>query len=408
MTNYQLDRAMLDWLAEGERIAATPEGASFDEIREGYRRACRHFAAPHPAGLSSEDWAFAGVPCRIYRPARSSGACIVWFHGGGWVVGDLETHDSVVADLADGAGCVAVAVEYRLAPEHPFPAAFDDALAVFRAVRDEASGLGIDRERILLAGDSAGGNLAAAVTQALRDAGEPGPAGQLLVYPALSSDQTLPSRIEMHDAPGLTTVDMLHYLETYLGRTADESDRDDPRLFPGDAPALPGLPPVFMTAAEYDPLASDVSAFAGRLRSARVPVDAVVEAGLPHAWLRARHHAAPAAAAFERLVTAARRLGAAGTGETGSTFSAGQAGGLDMADITYEIVQHDHGWAYKLGDSFSETYNTHDEARRAAEDAAVRQEQAGDDEVIEYQDADGKWHQEKAGGGDRPTTHVKG
>ena len=300
---------MLAWMEEGERVAAAPDNPTVAQARLAYGRACRHFAAPHPAGLVAAERTFAQVPCRVYRPALAGRTCILWLHGGGWVVGDLDTHDSVVADLADQSGCAAIAVHYRLAPEHPFPAAFDDALAAFRAVREEAAGLGFDPDRIVIAGDSAGGNLAAAVSQHCRDAKEPGPRAQLLVYPALSSDQSLSSRIDMQDAPGLTSADMMHYLETYLGRTAQESDRADRRLFPGDAPELEGLPPTFMTAAEYDPLASDVPAYAARLRAAGVAVEAVVEAGLPHAWLRARHHARPAAAAFSRLVDAARRLG---------------------------------------------------------------------------------------------------
>ncbi|WP_051329200.1 alpha/beta hydrolase [Geminicoccus roseus] len=352
MTAYRFDPAVRAWMEEGERIArqadvagslapagaasslapagaagaagspapagsadpagvAGPGDAALVQARAGYRRACRHFAAPHPAGLTTEDRTIAGVACRIYRPARTGGAGILWFHGGGWTVGDLDTHDSVVADLADGAGAVAIAVDYRLAPEHPFPAAFDDALAVFRAVRASPPAAAIDPGRILVAGDSAGGNLAAAVAQNCRDRGEPGPHGQLLVYPALSGDEALPSRRLMADAPGLSSADMRHFLEVYLGRPPVPADLADARLFPAGAADLRGLPPTFLTAAEYDPLASDVTAHAAGLRAAGVTVEAIVEAGLPHAWLRARHHARPAAAAFARLVDAARRLGQA-------------------------------------------------------------------------------------------------
>jgi acetyl esterase len=309
VTDYRFDREVLAWMEAGERVAATPANPSVDELREGYRRQCRHFAAPHPPGLATEDRRIGGVPCRIYRPASASGACILWFHGGGWVVGDLDTHDSVVADLADAAGAIAIAVDYRLAPEHPFPAAFDDALAVFEALPQSSAALPIDPRRIVVAGDSAGGNLAAAVAQTRRDKALPGPTGQLLVYPALCSDPELPSRITMADSPGLSSTDMLHFLELYLGRPATGADQADARLFPGDARDLAGLPPTFMTAAEYDPLASDVTVHAARLRQAGVCVEAIVETGMPHAWLRARHHARPAAAAFGRLADAARRLG---------------------------------------------------------------------------------------------------
>jgi acetyl esterase len=311
VTRYRLDPAIDAWLREGERLASVPPGAGIDEGRRAYARACRHFARPHPPGLVTEDRRFGDRPCRIYRPARPLGGGILWFHGGGWVVGDLDSHDSVVADLADAAGCVAVAVDYRLAPEHPFPAAFDDALAAYLAVQAAAAGLGIAPGRLLLGGDSAGGNLAAAVSQTCRDRGLPMPAGQLLVYPALCADDTLPSRTAMADAPGLSAADMRHYLQLYLGRPPDPADRHDLRLHPGEAAGPAGLPPTFLTAAEYDPLASDVLAYAGRLRVAGVAVDAVVEAGLPHAWLRARHVAAPAGAAFARLVAAARRLSSA-------------------------------------------------------------------------------------------------
>ena len=293
-------------MARGDAIAAVGPNSSLADVREGYDRAARAVAASRPSSLAVEDCAFESVPCRRYTPGHAHGACIVWYHGGGWILGSLDTHDDIVADLADRVGCAFVSVAYRLAPEHPFPAAFHDALAVFEAVRGDAAALQFDPGRLILAGDSAGGNLAAAVTQHCRDRGDAGPSGQLLLYPTLSSDEGLPSRgIEL---PGWSAADMRRYLELYLGRPGEERDRADARLFPGDAIDLSGLPPTFMSAAEYDPLCSDVTAYAARLRAAGVTVDAIVEAGLPHGWVRARHHASTAAAAFDRVVQAAKRL----------------------------------------------------------------------------------------------------
>ena len=311
MTTLSLAHDLALAIRQNEAIAAIPPDAPLAEVREGYRRATRAAAAPHPEGLRTDSLTLGGVPCRRYRPDGAGASVVLWFHGGGWAMGDLDTHDSFVADLAQGVGCTAIAVDYRLAPEHPFPAAFDDALSAFSALRDDAAEFDLDRARIVLAGDSAGGNLAAALSQTCRDRGERCPLGQMLLYPVLSSAEDSPSRLAMADLPGWTAADLRAVVERYLDREPAESDRADPRLFPGDAPDLEGLPPTVMSAAEYDVLASDVPAYAARLRQAGVPVDAWIESGLPHGWLRHRRAARAPAAAFARLVDATRRLVAA-------------------------------------------------------------------------------------------------
>ncbi len=214
------------------------------------------------------------IPVRIYVPAsdhphtwgRRRGA-LVWFHGGGWMVGGLELADGTSRALANAAGVVVVSVDYRLAPEHPFPAALEDALAAVRWTAANAADLGIARDRIAVGGDSAGGNLAAVACQQLRGSG-PSVRFQLLVYPV--TDARLSSRSMDENAEGyfLTRAAMARFLDQYLGG----ADRDDPRVSPLRAPheALIGLPPGLVVTAEYDPLRDEGEAYAERLQAAGV------------------------------------------------------------------------------------------------------------------------------------------
>ena len=164
---------------------------------------------------------------------------LVWYHGGGWVIGDLETADGTVRAMANGAGAVVVSVDYRLAPEHPFPAAVDDAIAAVAWVADNAAELGVDPARLAVGGDSAGGNLAAVVAQQVRDSG-PAVAFQLLVYPVTDAHLALPSMDENAEGYFLEKATMEWFRGHYLG----DGDRDDPRISPllGDRRRWPGCP----------------------------------------------------------------------------------------------------------------------------------------------------------------------
>lgn len=218
------------------------------------------------------------VPVRIYRPAAGELPVVVYAHGGGWALGDLETHDALCANLAVGAGAVVIAVDYRRPPEHPFPAAVLDVHAVVSAIRDLAPELRVDPARVAVAGDSAGGNLAAVVSQQV-------PAGtllhQALILPTLDTDfDVWPSYTQFATGEGLTRADMQWYLDQYTAGTG--ADPRDPRLAPYRLGDLTGLPPATILTAECDPLRDEGEAYADRLRSAGVPVALRRFAGMFH------------------------------------------------------------------------------------------------------------------------------
>ena len=216
------------------------------------------------------------LPVRIYRPVgprTTRRPTLVYFHGGGFVIGDLDTHDEACRWLCREVDAVVVSVAYRRAPEAPFPAAVDDALASTRWVVDHIGRLGGDRRRVAVAGDSSGGNLAAVVTQAWRDDPHRPPlAAQLLIYPVTDLEDEggdrYPSRREHAEGYLLTGDDLRWFASHYLGAT---EDRRDPRLSPvhGDPT---GLPPAVIVTAEFDPLRDEAETYAAALRSADVPV----------------------------------------------------------------------------------------------------------------------------------------
>jgi len=211
------------------------------------------------------------IAARIYTPKGGQAALpgLVYFHGGGWARGSLQTHDIVCRSLATGAGCVVVSVDYRMAPEHRFPAAFEDSLAATRWVAEHAAELGIDPRRLAVGGDSAGGNLAAAVALAARDAGGPSLVHQLLIYPV--TDYNFDTRSYADNAEGymLTRAAMQHYWRLYL---RDGSDGADFRASPLRARDFGNLPPALVITAEFDPLRDEGRAYADRLREAGTPV----------------------------------------------------------------------------------------------------------------------------------------
>ncbi|WP_020590758.1 alpha/beta hydrolase [Kiloniella laminariae] len=315
-----LDPELDIFVSETESFSG-PATNDFTVIREGYNRMAQHFQAPHPEGLLIENSAIRGlagdIPVRVYRPANLSSPCptLLYFHGGGWIVGDLESHDSIAADLAKEANIQVIAVDYRLAPEHLFPAAVDDCWTVLHSLLQAPELFAVDIQRLVLGGDSAGANLAAALTLLLREQQKgntvpgftAGLKGQLLIYPALSSE-TLPSRITQAKAPLFSAEEMDIYLRYYLGRAVTDADKKDPRLFPAQARDFSNLPPAFLSAAELDPLADDVPDYARKLIATGSKAKYLVEPGLMHGWLRARHRSPRAAAAFARVVAGLKKL----------------------------------------------------------------------------------------------------
>lgn len=226
-----------------------------------------------------------GVPLRIYQPTeRRRDWLLVYFHGGGFSIGSIETHDNVARDLCETLGCTAMSVEYRLAPEHRFPAAPDDCLAAVRWAAENAAELGVSADHFVLAGDSAGGNLATVTCLRLRDEGGPRPLGQIMIYPV--TDYHEPARQSYADfATGylLTRKAMIRFWDTYLN---DASEQDHPHAAPLRAKDLSGLPPALVMTAGYDPLRDEGEAYAARLKDAGVPVKVIRYDGLIHGFTR--------------------------------------------------------------------------------------------------------------------------
>lgn len=255
-----------------------------------YDRMCRAFFRGYPPGVTAEDRVIAGVPCRIYP--GGAGPTVVYLHGGGFVVGGLHSHDDVCAEIRAETGLTVISADYRLAPEHPHPAAFDDALAVVRATLADTAGA------VLLCGDSAGGNLAAACAHALR--GHPRIAGMVLIYPGLGpgGERDKGSYLTHADAPMLSAADVDFYARIRHGGAEPPPDASFAPLADHD---FTGLPPTLAIAAECDPLADDAATYAARIVAAGGRAHAVTEPGLVHGYLRARASVPRAAASFARI-----------------------------------------------------------------------------------------------------------
>ena len=239
----------------------------------------RHFTQPAPPEVGEvralqATGPHGAIALRLYRPLQSADRkplpVLVYFHGGGWVIGDLDTHDTLCRQLANGAGIAVVAVHYRLAPEHRFPAAVDDSLAATRWVHDHAGSLGLDASRIAVGGDSAGGNLAAVVAIAARDAGRDGAAAfplafQLLIYPATDMRRVADSHRRNGEGYLLTRDTIGYFHDHYITDPAHDLDwRASPLLHPD----LAGLPPALVLTAGFDPLRDEGLQFAQRLSEA--------------------------------------------------------------------------------------------------------------------------------------------
>ncbi|MBN3860988.1 alpha/beta hydrolase [Pseudomonas frederiksbergensis] len=298
MASYPLSEQMAAFVEKTLSFNSTD--SSLAGMRQAYSEMCRAFTPSHPAGLEVVDLELAGVAVRAWQPpvpAPTNGwPCIVYLHGGGWVVGDLDSHAFICAELASVLGVLVIAVDYRLAPEHPFPAAFDDCVSVWRALR--TGPFQLNPARTLVAGDSAGGNLAAALCLALRDAGEPAPCAQVLIYPGLGGDLRLPSRSECADAPLLGSSDLDGYHALYLGGIRQPTAYAMPLL----ADNFSGLPPALIAVAQFDPLRDDGVLYAERLNTAGVNATLYYGEGLIHGCLRARGQVAEVDRLYEALL----------------------------------------------------------------------------------------------------------
>ncbi len=264
-------RSLLD-LIEQRGIAPT-HLLPVAEARAVYRdRRSLTQPAPPEVGLVRELQASGpggAIALRLYRPldtdAHAALPVLVYYHGGGWTIGDLETHDTLCRELANGAGCAVVAVDYRMGPEHRFPAAVDDCIAATHWVRAHAAELQLDATRLAVGGDSAGGNLAAVVALAARASGDLPIAFQLLIYPATEQHRTHPSHAENGQGYLLTTDTMDYFSNHYID---DRAHYADWRASPLRHPDLSRLPPALVLTAGFDPLRDEGAAYAERLTAA--------------------------------------------------------------------------------------------------------------------------------------------
>jgi len=290
---------------------------SIEEQRLIYNRMCSVFSRGRPEGVSVSDDVIndgeSRVPVRRYRPdSLNSNTIILYIHGGGFVVGDLNSHDDVCAELCVKTGYQVTSVDYRLSPENKHPAAFDDCLICvqYEATENDAP--------IILCGDSAGGNLAAAVAQHLVLLGDVQSsiklAGQVLIYPELGGDTSVGSYVKHANAPMLSADEASFYLHVRVG---SELPQGDPSFAPLQAMCFAGLPESVVISAECDPLSDDGKHYCDAIVNAGGQATWINEPGLVHGFLRARHSSKRAKSSYERIVAALIKLGA---GDNGSNL----------------------------------------------------------------------------------------
>lgn len=274
-----------------------------DEQRRIYDAMCEVFHAGYPTGVTAKDdfvWATGrAIPVRRYAAPASGAAIVVYFHGGGFVVGGLESHDDICAEICGRTGYAVVSVDYRLCPEHPHPAQVEDAVDAFRHL---AAGHG---GPVVVCGDSAGGNLAAAVCRGTRE-DVTRPVGQVLIYPGLGGDRTKGSYLVHAAAPMLTVADVEYYDRV---RSAGADVSRDPTFAPLADTDFSDLPPAVVVTAQCDPLCDDGRDYRDAMVAAGGRAVWFEEKGLVHGYLRGRHSVDRAGASFDRIVAAIAALG---------------------------------------------------------------------------------------------------
>jgi acetyl esterase len=279
-----------------------PEAATLGvkEQRALYDSMCREFFRGYPEGVGASDDRVNGVPVRIYDAGSGEPeAGVIYYHGGGFVLGGLESHDDVCAEICARTGFRVVSVDYRLAPEHKHPAAFDDAMSVAKWAETSMGA------PFVMAGDSAGGNLAAAVSHAGRGILDRA-VGQALIYPGLGGNIDEGSYLIHSDAPMLTRADLLAYQGLRFG---ENPKPDDPTAAPLRDTDFSGLPPTVVFSAECDPVADDGRRYRDRIRDAGGKAEWFEEKGLVHGYLRGRSTVTRARESFDRIVGAIAALG---------------------------------------------------------------------------------------------------
>jgi acetyl esterase len=276
-----MDKAVADGRPKLHTLPYKVGRAAVDKMSEDSE------AAP-PDVAAVGDGGFAGpggeIHFRRYRPIDAAAEplpTLIYYHGGGFVIGNVETHDSTCRRLANKSRCQVISIDYRLAPEHPFPASTDDGIAAFRHVRDNAASFGVDAKRIAVGGDSAGGAIAAVVCQAIGRAGETMPAFQMLIYPATDSSKQSASRQKFAEGYFLPKELMDWFWKAYVPAGTDLADL---RLSPLLAKDFAGLPPAFVLTAGYDPLRDEGRAYAERLIDAGVKTTYVNYPGTIHGF----------------------------------------------------------------------------------------------------------------------------
>jgi acetyl esterase len=292
-----------------------PDEQNVEDLRDGFAGLCAVIGAGAPEVPTEDlsiDTSGGRIPVRIYRPldrAAEPLPALIWFHGGGWVIGSIESHDGLCRDLCAASGCAVVSVEYRLAPEHRYPAAHDDAEAVTRWLLGHAGELGLDGGRVAIGGDSAGGHLATVTSLRLRDRPHPGHGLrlQLLVQPVTDlagGPAEHPSLSENSTGYLLTTETMDFFRDAYV---PDPARRQEPDASPLRAGELGGLPPAVVVTAGLDPLRDEGRSYAERLQDAGVPTVTLHQAGAVH--LVAQIRTSDAGVEVLRRVTDALRCG---------------------------------------------------------------------------------------------------
>ncbi len=311
MKSYELSPAMQNLVYWSG--VYTPAGQDIESVRAAYDAMCEYYTPERDEQVSIQDHvvhtAEYDVPVRLYFPEQQSvpeqgWSCILYMHGGGYVVGGLDSHEFFIRHLCADLKVSVVSVDYRLAPEHVFPAAYNDCMAVYQWIKTQSAQWQINPEKVILAGDSAGGNLSTALAVNLQHTGQQAQ-GLALIYPGLNTGCDLPSYVEHAHAPLLSTEDVHFYLKTYA---PDEKDWKDTRLAPLNAADFSDMPASFISVAEYDPLRDDGKVLAEHLQQAGIEYSYFEAKGLLHGGLRSLTECPEVQTLYQKMVQAIGKM----------------------------------------------------------------------------------------------------